>query len=59
MPANPDLGAAFVETTPAAGAYTGTGDLVQEGLWRADVLVRTRSDPQRVPRRAVCVPGRP
>jgi putative copper export protein len=45
MPANPDLGAAFVETTPAAGAYAGTGDLVQEGLWRADVLVRTRDDP--------------
>jgi copper transport protein len=45
MPANPDLGAAFVETTPAAGSYTGTGDLVQEGLWRAEVLVRTHSDP--------------
>jgi hypothetical protein len=45
MPANPDLGAAFVETTPAAGGYAGTGDLVQEGLWRADVLVRTRDDP--------------
>jgi copper transport protein len=45
MPANPDLGASFVETTPAAGSYSGTGDLVQEGLWRADVLVRTHSDP--------------
>jgi hypothetical protein len=46
MPANPTLGAAFVETTPAAGSYTGTGDLLQEGLWRADVLVRTRRDPE-------------
>jgi copper transport protein len=46
MPATPALGAAFVETTPEAGGYAGTGDLVQEGLWRADVLVRTHSDPQ-------------
>jgi hypothetical protein len=46
MPANPALGAAFVETTPTAGGYSGTGDLVQEGLWRADVLVRTHSDPR-------------
>jgi copper transport protein len=45
MPATPTLGAAFVETAPAAGGYSGTGDLVQEGLWRADVLVRTHSDP--------------
>jgi hypothetical protein len=45
MPTNPDLGVAFVETTPTAGSYAGTGDLVQEGLWRADVLVRTRDDP--------------
>jgi copper transport protein len=45
MPAQPDLGAAFVETTPGDGAYGGTADLVQEGLWRADVLVRTHSDP--------------
>ncbi len=46
MPTNPDLGVSFVETTPGAGAYRGTGDLVQEGLWRADVLVRTHDDPQ-------------
>jgi copper transport protein len=45
MPAHPELGAAFVETAPSGGAYTGTADLVQEGLWRADVLVRTRDDP--------------
>jgi uncharacterized membrane protein len=45
MPANPGLGAAFVETTRAAGTYTGTGDLVQEGLWQAEVLVRTHDDP--------------
>ena len=45
MPATRDLGAAFVETTSGAGGYNGTGDLVQEGLWRADVLVRTHSDP--------------
>ncbi|HWE60241.1 MAG TPA: hypothetical protein VHB98_00875 [Chloroflexota bacterium] len=32
-----------METTPATGGYTGTGDLVQEGLWRADVLVRTHA----------------
>ena len=45
MPAQPDLGTAVVETTPDADGYTGSGDLVQEGLWRADVLVRTPSDP--------------
>jgi copper transport protein len=45
LPADPGLGAAFVETAPEAGSYDGEGDLVQEGLWQADVLVRTRDDP--------------
>jgi copper transport protein len=45
MPEQPALGAAFVETSPLDGGYSGAGDIVQEGLWRADVLVRTRSDP--------------
>lgn len=46
MPSTPDLGVTFVEMTPGGGDYSGAGDLVQEGLWTADVLVRTRSDPQ-------------
>jgi hypothetical protein len=45
-PAHAGQGAAIVETTPASGAYMGTSDLVQEGLWRADVLVRTHGDPR-------------
>jgi hypothetical protein len=45
MPEQPGLGAAFVETSPSDGGYSGAGDIVQEGLWRADVLVRTHSDP--------------
>ena len=46
MPGNAQLGNAFVETTPQAGGYVGSGDLVQQGRWQALVLVRTRSDPQ-------------
>jgi hypothetical protein len=45
MPEQPALGATFVETSPSDGGYSGAGDIVQEGLWRADVLVRTRDDP--------------
>jgi copper transport protein len=45
VPGNSGLGATFVETTPSGGGYTGAGDLVQNGQWRADVLVRTHSDP--------------
>ncbi len=45
VPAQPSLGYTFVETTPTAGGYDGTGDLAQNGQWRADVLVRTRDDP--------------
>jgi hypothetical protein len=42
---NAALGATFVETTAGAAGYTGAGDLVQTARWRADVLVRTPSDP--------------
>jgi copper transport protein len=62
MPADPGLGAAFVETAPQAGGYGGAGDLVQEGLWRADVLVRTRDDPlefRDVPFAFLAGPSRP
>ena len=45
IPEQPALGAAFVETSPSNGGYSGSGDIVQEGLWQADVLVRTRDDP--------------
>ncbi len=45
VPGQSSLGYTFVETTPAAGGYNGTGDLVQAGQWRADVMVRTRDDP--------------
>ena len=50
----------FVETTPSKGGYQGTGDLVQNGTWQADVLVRTRSDPleyRDVPFQLVVGPG--
>ncbi|HXT35512.1 MAG TPA: CopD family protein [Chloroflexota bacterium] len=45
MPANASLGNVFVETTLTGGGYRGAGDLVLTGHWRADVLVRTHSDP--------------
>jgi YVTN family beta-propeller protein len=45
MPSNSSLGNVFVETTPTGGGYRGQGDLVLTGHWRADVLVRTHSDP--------------
>ncbi|MGH2390677.1 MAG: FixH family protein, partial [Chloroflexota bacterium] len=45
VPANSSLGDHFVETTPTKGGYQGSGDLVLTGHWRADVLVRTHSDP--------------
>ncbi len=45
MPGNGSIGAVFSETTPSDGGYAGTGDLVQQGRWQADVLVRTHSDP--------------
>ncbi|MGH2410437.1 MAG: CopD family protein, partial [Chloroflexota bacterium] len=45
MPTNSSLGKVFVETTPTGGGYRGAGDLVLTGHWRADVLVRTHSDP--------------
>ena len=45
VPDQPSLGNTFVETTPAAGGYTGKGDLVQIGQWHAAVLIRTRDDP--------------
>ena len=46
MPGSAQLGNTFVETVPHAGGYAGSGDLVQQGRWQAQVLVRTRSDPQ-------------
>jgi len=45
VPGNSALGAVFVETTPSGAGYAGSGDLVLNGRWQADVLVRTRSDP--------------
>ena len=45
MPGDASLGAVFSETTPSGGGYVGTGDLVQNGRWQADVMVRTHSDP--------------
>jgi copper transport protein len=45
MPDNPTLGSVFEETSAVRGGYSGAGDLVQEGPWAADVMVRTRSDP--------------
>ncbi len=60
VPDDSALGAVFVETTPSGGGYGGTGDLVQNGQWRADVLVRTHSDPNEfrdVPLRFVVGPG--
>jgi hypothetical protein len=45
MPEQPALGFVFVETSPSGGGYSGSGDVTQEGLWRADVFVRTRDDP--------------
>ncbi|MDB5074464.1 MAG: copper resistance protein CopC [Chloroflexi bacterium] len=60
MPDNPSLGATFVETTASGGSYNGAGDLVQNGRWRADVLVRTHSDPSEfrdVPLEFIVGPG--
>jgi hypothetical protein len=45
VPDDPALGAAFIETSRSGPDYRGRGDLVQTGRWRADVLVRTPSDP--------------
>jgi hypothetical protein len=45
VPADPALGAVFLETSSKGAGYSGTGDLVQTGRWQADVLVRTPSDP--------------
>jgi len=45
MPTIPDLGTAVVNTTVGAGGFSGSADLVREGLWKADVLVRTPGDP--------------
>ena len=60
MPDNVALGAVFSETTPSGGGYVGTGDLVQNGRWQADVLVRTHSDPleyRDVPLQFIAGPG--
>ena len=46
VPGQSALGSVFVETTPQQGGYAGAGDLVQEGLWQAEVFVRTRDDPE-------------
>jgi putative copper export protein len=45
VPGDQALGAAFIETSWSGPGYMGRGDLVQTGRWRADVLVRTPSDP--------------
>jgi putative copper export protein len=45
VPGEAAIGDLFVETTNAAGTYRGAGDLVQDGAWQADVLVRTPDDP--------------
>jgi hypothetical protein len=45
VPGDPALGAAFIEGSRSGPGYMGRGDLVQVGRWRADVLVRTPSDP--------------
>lgn len=45
VPGQSVLGNTFVETTPISGGYQGAGDIVQDGQWQADVLVRTHDDP--------------